>query len=44
MTNNHITAYELLTNLDSPKEKQLLEGVFESTGLACIAGSTVSNP
>jgi RecA-family ATPase len=40
MAKNYITAYELLADSDKPKQKQLLEGVFESTGLACIAGST----
>ena len=40
MESNSITAYELLNSNNDPKPQQLLEGVFESTGLACIAGST----
>jgi RecA-family ATPase len=40
MANNYFTAFELLNNQNETPRQQLLEGVFESTGLACIAGST----
>jgi uncharacterized repeat protein (TIGR03917 family) len=33
-------ALQLVTNESLTQEKSLLEGVFEKTGLACIAGST----
>lgn len=35
-----ITALTLITDDSLKQEKQLLEGVFETTGLACIAGAT----
>jgi RecA-family ATPase len=35
-----ITALKLVTDDSLKQEKQLLEGVFEKTGLACIAGAT----
>jgi len=35
-----ITAFTLITDDSLRQEKQLLEGVFETTGLACIAGAT----
>ncbi len=34
------TALELIKNESLSQEKSLLEGVFEKTGLACIAGAT----
>lgn len=34
------TALELIQDEDLNKEKSLLEGVFEKTGLACLAGAT----
>lgn len=40
MTKNYYTALELILNSGGASEKQLLEGVFEKTGLACIAGSS----
>lgn len=39
MSKRHYTALELIT-YSGEEDKQLLEGVFEKTGLACIAGST----
>jgi RecA-family ATPase len=35
-----ISALELIKNESLSQEKSLLEGVFEKTGLACIAGAT----
>ena len=40
MAKKHFTALELILDSNGENEKQLLEGVFEKTGLACIAGST----
>ena len=34
------SALQLITNQSLSQEKSLLEGVFEKTGLACIAGAT----
>jgi hypothetical protein len=40
MAKNHFTALELILDSGGENEKQLLEGVFEKTGLACIAGAS----